>query len=170
MNCSAFEKRIYLYRELTLAERKITDDHLSDCESCRAMAALLVQQQERIEKAKSIKPVINDPERLMRRIVATAARKDQPESQFDGIKSLLDHLFVRYAFSAISLLLITFLYIETHYEDRLRGVAKVEIRQGTILNTSNFIKMHLKSRQSKEKTVSISRYSYHRSERSTKTL
>lgn len=170
MNCSEFEKRIYLYQELTIAERKITDEHVARCESCRALAWLLLQQQEIIRKAKPLKPVINDPEWLTQRIMNSVERKEKPVSQLDGIKSFLDNLFVRYAFSAISVLLITFFYIEHQDISRSQMVARVDIKQGTILNTSNFLKTHLKSRQHREKTISVSRYSHYRSERVIKTL
>lgn len=170
MNCSEFEKRIYLYQELTSAERKITDEHVARCESCRAMVSLLLQQQEIIRKAKPLKPLINDPEWLTQRIMNSVERKEKHVSQLDGIKSFLDNLFVRYAFSAISVLLITFFFIEHQNVSRVQMVAKVEIKQGTILNTSNFLKTHLKSRQHREKTISVSRFSHYRSDRVIKTL
>lgn len=170
MNCSEFEKRIYLYQELTSAERKITDEHIARCESCRAMVSLLLQQQEIIRKAKPLKPVINDPEWLTQRIMNSVERKEKHVSQLDGIKSFLDNLFVRYAFSAISVLLITFFFIEHQNVSRVQMVAKVEIKQGTILNTGNFLKTHLKSRQHREKTISVSRFSHYRSDRVIKTL
>jgi predicted anti-sigma-YlaC factor YlaD len=170
MSCSEFEKRIYLYQELTSAERNITDEHVARCESCRAMASLLLQRQEIIRKAKSIKPVIHDPEWLTQRIMNSIERKEKPVSQLDGIKSFLDNLFVRYAFSAISVLLIAFFFIEHQAVNRAQIVANAEIKQGTILKTSNFLKAHLKSRQNREKTISVSRYSYHKSERVIKTL
>ena len=170
MNCSEFEKRIYLYREISAAERKIADEHIALCESCSAIASRVLQQQERIHKIRTVKPAIKDPEWLTQRIMNAVERKAKPVSLFNGMTSFLDHLFVRYAFSALSILLVALFYFEQQNTNPAQPVAKVEIKQGPILNTSAFLKTHLMSRQKKEKTISISRYSYHRPEGAVKTL
>ncbi len=170
MSCSEFEKRIYLYRELSATERKITDVHIAQCELCTALALRVVQQQEMINKARSVKPMLNNPGRLTQRIMNAVERKEKPLSLFNEMTSFLDRLFVRYAFSALSILMIALFYIEQRNANQAQPVAKVEIKQGPILNTSAFLKTHFIRRQKKETTISISRYSYYRSERAVKTL
>jgi len=115
-------------------------------------------------------PAIKDPEWLTQRIMNEVERKEKPASLLIGMTSLLDNLFVRYAFSALSVLLITFFFIQQQKVSLAQPVAKVEIKQGPILNTSSFLKTHLMSRQKRETSHSISRYSYHKSERVAKTL
>lgn len=170
MNCSESEKRIYLYRELSATERRITDAHIAQCELCTALASRVVQQQEMITKARSVKPMLNNPDRLTQSIMNSVERKEKPMSLINGMTSLLDHLFVRYAFSALSILLVALFYIEQRKANPAQPIAKVEIKQGPTLNTSAFLKTHLISRQKRETTISISRYPYHRSERAIKTL
>ncbi len=170
MNCSEFEKRIYLYRELTVTEREITDQHIAHCESCSALAAQVFQQQEMVRMVSSVKSTVKDPEWLTQRIMNSVERKEKRISRSDGIATFLDSLFVRYAFSALSILLIAFFYVEQQSADQVQPIAKIEIKEGTVLNTSSFFKSHLNSRQKKETTLSISRYSYNRSERLVKTL
>lgn len=170
MNCSEFEKRIYLYRELTVKEREITDKHIGHCESCSALAAKVFQQQEIVRKVSSVKSTVKDPEWLTQRIMHSVERKEKRTSRLDGIATFLDSLFVRYAFSALSVLLIAFLYTEHKSADQVQPIAKIEIREGTVLNTTSFFKSYLTSRQKKETTLSISRYTYNRSERLLKTL
>lgn len=170
MSCSEFEKSIYLYRELSATERKIADEHIARCKSCSEMASQVLLQQEMIKKARSIRPVPGDSDWLTHSIVNAVERKEKSPRQFYGITSLLDHLYVRYAFSTLSLLLITFFYLEQQDVKQRQPVAKVEIKQGTILDTSSFLKTHLMSRQKRETPFSVSRYSYHRSERVAKTL
>ncbi len=170
MNCSEFEKRIYLYRELSATERKITDEHVAQCELCNAIASRVLQQEEMINKARSVKPMIKNPEWLTQSIMNSVEGKEKPVSLFNGMTSFLDHLFVRYAFSALSILLVAWFYTEQQNANPAQPVAKVEIKQGPILNTSAFLKTHLMNRQKSETTISISRYSYHRPERAVKTL
>jgi predicted anti-sigma-YlaC factor YlaD len=170
MNCSECEKRIYLYRELTPNEKKITDEHIAHCSSCRTIALKALQQQEVIRKVRSVKSMPQDPAWLTQRIMNSIERKESHVSRVGGIATFLDSLFVRYAFSFLSIVLIAFFYIEQGDAHQVDIVAKVEIKQGTILNTSSFLKTHLKNRENRETTISVSRYSYHRSERIVKTL
>ena len=170
MNCRDFEKRIYLYRELSATEIKLMDEHMAQCGSCRAIASGVHHHQQLIEKVRLIKPVIKDPEWLTQRIMNSVEGRERPASLLNAMASFFDHLFVRYAFGALSILLIAFFFIEQQDMNHTQPVAKVEIKQGAILDTGSFLKMHVKSRQNRQPTISISRYSHLRSERVVKTL
>jgi predicted anti-sigma-YlaC factor YlaD len=170
MNCSEFEKRIYLYRELTVKEKEFTDKHIAHCESCSALATRLFQQQEMVRKISSVKPMVTDPEWLTQRIMNSVQRKDKRTSYLDSVASFLNSLLVRYAFSVLSIALMAFFYVEQQASEQTKIVAKVEITQGAILNTGSFLRSHLNSRQRREQVLSISRYTYNRSERFSKTL
>jgi len=170
MNCNEFEKRIYLYRELTAKEKEITDKHIAQCESCCALATEVFQQQELIRKMGAIKSTVKDPEWLTQRIMNSVERKDKRTSYLDSVASFLNSLFVRYAFSVLSVALMAFFYVEQHAGDQIKMVAKVEIMQGTILNTSSFMRSHINNRQKGQQALSISRYTYSPSERFSKAL
>jgi predicted anti-sigma-YlaC factor YlaD len=169
MNCSEFEKRIYLYRELTAMERKQTDEHIAQCDSCRELSTQLFQQQELIRKISTKKMVANEPQQLTRKIMNSVERLEKRKNPLDGIAKFLDSLFVRYALGVISILLIVF-YAEQQIADQIQPIAKAEIRQGPVLNTTSFLKTHMKTRESRSASLSVSRFSYHRSERVIKTL
>jgi predicted anti-sigma-YlaC factor YlaD len=165
MNCSEVEKRIYLYRELTVKEKEITDKHIAHCESCSALATKLFQQQEMVRKISSLRPMIKDPEWLTQRIMNAVERKDKRTSHLDSVASFLNSLFVRYAFSVLSVALMAFFFVEQQASDQTKIVVKAEITQGAILNTGSFLRSHLNSRQRREQALSISLYTYNRSER-----
>jgi predicted anti-sigma-YlaC factor YlaD len=170
MNCSEVERRIYLYRELNETERKQADEHIAQCESCRALSTRVFLHQELIRKISPVKPRVKDPEWLTQRIMNSVERKETRTSYMDAAASFLNSLFVRYAFSALSIALMAFFFVEQQPGDQTKTVAKVEITQGTILNTSSFMRSHINNRKKREQTLSISRYTYQRSERFSKTL
>lgn len=170
MNCSEFEKRIYLYRELTAKEKEITDKHIAQCESCSALAAQVFQHQELLREINAVKPTIKEPDRLTQRIMNAVKVKDRSTNHIDAVVSFLNSLFVRYAFSTLSVLLIAFFFAEQQAGDQTKAVIKTEITQGVTLNSSSFLRSHFETRQKKEQALSISRYTYNQSERFLKTL
>ncbi|MBK5277658.1 MAG: hypothetical protein JJE09_02225 [Bacteroidia bacterium] len=171
MNRCEFEKRIYLYRELTSVEKEITDVHIAQCQSCSELATRVFQEQNLISNIGSSKFSVKNSQQLTQRIMNSIERAEKSTSGFNGLITFLDSLFVRYAFSALSILLITFFYMEQQHEGhKAQTINKIEVNHGSILNTSSFLKAHQKRREDKEKTISASRYSYNRSERIVKTL
>lgn len=172
MKCSEVEKRIYLYRELNEAQRKQADEHIAQCASCRSLATQAFHHQELIKNIRPIKAVVNNPEWLTRQIMNVVERKEKRVSFFDDIVTLLDSLFVRYAFSLASLLLIGFFVVEQQRPDYTPPVAQInmEQQQGTVLNMNTVSNTYLKQRESKEARTSISGYAYYKSEWSQKNL
>jgi hypothetical protein len=170
MNCREVEKRIYLYRELNDAERKQADEHITQCESCRALAAQAFHHQELIKKVRPMRAVVNNPEWLTQQIMNSVERREKRVSLFDGIATLLDSLFVRYAFSVASLLLILFFAVEQQRPDYTPPVAeiKTEKQQGPVLDMSKVLSAYLQRRESKEPAPSIARFTYYKSERAEK--
>ncbi len=170
MKCREFEKRIYLYSELTASERKITDDHISQCQSCNALAAQVFKQSQWIRKTSAIQVEAKYPQRLTQRIMNSIEGNGERVRPLGVIISFLDNLFVRYAFSSISIFLVVFFFLEQQEGNQAKTLSNIEIKKGTILNTSAFLKSHLKTRQDKAERMSISKYSYYKSERFIKTL
>lgn len=170
MKCSEFEKRIYLYSELTASERKITDDHISQCQSCNVLAAQVLKQSQWIRKTSAIQVEAKHPQRITQRIMNSIEGNEERVRPLGVIISFLDNLFVRYAFSSISIFLVVFFFLEQSEGNQAKTLSNIEIKKGTILNTSAFLKSHLKTREDKKEHISISKYSYYKSERFIKTL
>lgn len=170
MNCSDFEKRIYLYRELTPIEKKLTDEHITQCESCSELATQVSQEQALIRKFSGKDFEVNDPQLLTIRIMNSIEKKEQRVGWIDGIVTFLDSLFVRYAFGAASLLLVIFFLYEQAGIDRINPapeIAKTEIKPGPALDMNLFLDTYRKHRVNKE-PAPISRYAYYKAGRSVK--
>lgn len=170
MNCSEVEKRIYLYRELNEAERKQADEHIAQCESCHELSILVFKHQELIKRVRPVKPTLKNPEWMTQQIMNSVERKVKRVGLFDGIITLLDSVFVRYAFIAASLLLIVFFVVEQQYMGYTPPVAeiKTEKQQGPVLDMSKVSSAYLQRRESKEPAPSIARFTYYKSERTEK--
>ncbi|MEY4931519.1 MAG: hypothetical protein RI909_2243 [Bacteroidota bacterium] len=170
MKCQDFEKRIYLYRELTDDEKKLTDIHISGCESCQALLRRVSQQQNLIKTIATKKILAKQPQRLTEQIMNSIEQSEKRANPLRGVTAFLDSLFVRYAFAVLSFLLISFLYQEQQDANPIASVAHAEIQHGSILNTNTFLKRHVKNRTQRTTSLSISKYSYAKSERLEKTL
>jgi len=170
MKCHDFEKSIYLYRELKDDERELTDIHISGCESCRALFGLVSQQQNLIQTIATRKIQVREPQRLTRQIMNSIERNEKRVSPLNTVSSWLDNLFVKYAFTALSIVLLSFLYMEQQETTAVRPVADIHIRQGSVLNSNTFFKQHVKRRAQRATSLSISKYTYAKSDRLAKTL
>jgi hypothetical protein len=171
MNCSDFKKRIYLYRELTPIEKKLTDEHIAYCESCSELATRVFQEQALIRKFSRKNFEVNDPQRLTMRIMNSIEKKEQRVGWVDGVVTFPDSIFVRYAFSGASLLLVIFFLYEQAGIDQINSapeVAKTEIKPGPVLDMNLFLDTYRKHRVNKE-PAPISRYAYYKAVRSVKT-
>jgi len=171
MNCSDFEKRIYLYRELTAKEKEYTDQHIAQCEWCSELATRVFQAQELITKISTQRVDAQDPRQLIRKIMNSIDRTERRVSPLDGITSFLDNLFVRYVFSVASLLLIILFFYEQQGTDRIDPaveMARTEIKPGTVLDMNLFLDTYRKHRVNKE-PAPISRYAYYKAGQSVKT-
>lgn len=172
MNCSGFEENIYLYEELTPSQRKDLDDHSTTCMACKKLADEVFQSRVLIKKISAQRPEAHNTRQLTQRIM-NAIEKEKRVPWLDGIASYLDSYFVRYAFSAVSLFLISLFVYEQQYSEYKPPIVKteaIEIEQGTVLDMNTFSNTYLKWRESKEARSSVSRYAYYKSEWSQKNL
>ncbi len=170
MNCEEFKDRIYLYEELTASEKTLMDDHQSQCEACNKFADQFFQSQALIRKVRALKANAKNPYQLTQRIMNSIA-KEKEVSLLNQLVSYLDNLFVRFAFSAVSLLLVVFFLYELPTIDRVDSnnqVTRIEIKSGPVLDMNIFLNHYRKQRVNKE-PVPISRYAYYKSARSVKT-
>jgi hypothetical protein len=108
MNCTEIEKDIYLYDELPTSERAIVDAHITQCDSCKELLAVLQIHQSVIQKVAQQKPQPENFSRLTSSIMRAIDEKETPRI----FSKLLDRIFLRYAFAAVSLSLMVVFFAE----------------------------------------------------------
>src|SRR6478609_7338942 len=113
MTCSEFERQIILFSELTIEEKVIVNNHVSQCESCAAFLESQSSMTNVIRKVASIKPEPKDQFVLTRNILAKIKTEDQGRLKiFDFSTVSVPYNFARYAMAAVSVGLIIFLSAE----------------------------------------------------------
>lgn len=167
MKCSEFEEKIYLYDELSTAEKTAIQLHRSKCDTCNAFAEQVILSLTLIRKANTVEAVAKNPHLLTQRIMKSVTQDKL--SLLDRLVMYLDSLFIRYAFTATSLLLVFFLLYEhqTVEQSAGTGLVKNEARQGLVLDMNLFLKSYQNQRVS-SKQAPISRYAYYKSTQSVK--
>lgn len=161
MKCNEIEKSIYLYKELSPPERNILDAHLAQCPSCRALADQVIESRSTVNQVRRIMPEIENPERVTQRIMRTIGAQSKI-GLWSQITAYVDTVFVRYAFSFASLVLILFFVSEQSVDSQLNNVIdkKIEITQASILNTRAISNNYLMKRKSNGQA--FSRYTYYK--------
>lgn len=165
MNCRKIKEKIYLYTELSSSERKMVDEHLTQCDACSKLAQQLFHSQEVIKNAASRKPELRNPQPLTQRIM-NAIENEKSRSVFSLLTDYMDNLFVRYAISAVSVLLISFFVYEQQADSSssVTRTYKSEISKGVVLDYGKFRNMYIKRRDNKPTATLSYRYSYLKSE------
>jgi predicted anti-sigma-YlaC factor YlaD len=163
MNCRNIEELLYRYQELASAEKKMVDEHLTQCETCNQLARQLFFSHRIIRKAASHKPALRNPHVITQRIM-NAIELEKRRSIVAVLSDYLDSIFVRYAISVISVILITFFVYEqqpANYSTSERRNTISGISKGTVLESGKFMNTYVKQRENKNKLNS--RYSYYKS-------
>jgi hypothetical protein len=146
MNCEEVEKEIYLYRELTAAERKLVDAHIQTCAACEELLQVVLSAQTLIAESALRKPELANHSRLTSNIMQAIQSKPQKES---GFVALLRQSFVKYSFVAASLVLVVAFGVEQlspveSYSKRIPETNTVT------LNSSAFMKAALERKEKPE--------------------
>lgn len=171
MRCREFEKRIYLYEELTTEERKVVDHHINQCAACRELIEQISNSRAIIKKVKLHQPEAQNSNRLTQRIM-NAIDQEKEKSLLEVWVTYLDSLFFRYATSALSVFLISFFIYEQQAIDpssEVGKISKTEI-QGAVLDMSKFHSTYTRRRESRPLEPLSSRYTYYKFERLEKKL
>jgi hypothetical protein len=165
MKCSGFEENVYRYEELTPSQRKDMDDHSTNCRACSRLAAEVFQSRAVINKIREQKPEAQNAHQLTQRIM-NAIEKEKRMTWLDELASSLDSYFLRHAFSALSLFLISFFVFEqtAEYTPPMVNINTLAIKQGPVLDMHTFSNTYLRRRENKEPRRSISGYAYYKSE------
>lgn len=170
MTCSEFENKIFLYDELTASDKALLDSHRNDCNACSQLADQFIQSQALIRKVSAVKADVKDPHQLTLRIMNSIVEKNQV-NVIDKLTFYLDTIFVRFAFSTVSLLLVGFFLYELPTIDHIDSknqITRNEIKSGPVLDMKLFLNTYRKQRANKEPTP-ISKYAHYKSVRSVKT-
>jgi predicted anti-sigma-YlaC factor YlaD len=140
MNCEEVEKEIYLYRELTDAERKLVDTHIQTCTACKELFQVVLSTQTLIEKASIIKPELSNHGRLTSNIMQAVA-KQQTKSA-----SWINSLFLKYVMVAASVALVIAFGVE-----QLSPVdgpyKRMPVARTVTLNSASFMKAALERKE-----------------------
>jgi anti-sigma factor RsiW len=106
MKCKDFERNIYLYTELTEAERTQTDSHIRECVACKELFQCVSAVHALVTHASQVKPELVNHGRLTSNIMQAVARQQtQPASW-------INRLFFKYTMVAVSLALVIAFGIE----------------------------------------------------------
>jgi hypothetical protein len=106
-------------------------------------------------------PEIENQERVTQRIMRTIVAQSKIDL-WSQITAYVDTVFVRYAFSFASLVLILFFVSEQSVDSQLNNVIdkRIEITQASILNTRAISNQYLVKRKSNRQA--FSRYTYYK--------
>lgn len=142
MKCKDFEREIYLYHELTAAEQEVVKNHLAACAKCRETFAMVQGTEALVSNAAHVKSQPRNAGRLTSDIMqAVAGLEEQPVSWFNN-------LFVRYAMTTASFLLIIAFGVESSSTNEL-PVNQYSIKKTVILSSVSFQELY---RSKKEKS------------------
>jgi len=159
MKCTDFEKRIYLYDELTTREREQTNEHLKSCESCSHTMRHVTQLRNLVSSHRSHNPLIHDPSLMTRRIMnAIAENQNESPTLWEQVTSFLNLSPMRYAMAAFSIFLVSMFVAEsTNRSEILRAQTTHRIGQGpkTVLNLASFHSAFLKTKQAPEQSSTL---------------
>lgn len=103
MKCKDFEQDIYLYSELSKAEKLRLNAHLQECAECKALFQLVLVTQELITKESSAKPEVVNHARLTSNIIQAIQAESPKQSVF---AARVKQLFLKYSFATASLTLV----------------------------------------------------------------
>ncbi|MBL7872660.1 MAG: zf-HC2 domain-containing protein [Cyclobacteriaceae bacterium] len=147
MKCAKIESLIYLYNELDEREKLYVDVHKDGCASCRSLFVQRGQQHIWIREVGAMPVLAASPPRIKRNIMqAIEANK---ENSFTEIINIVTMYWLR-ASLAIASILIAGLFFAQRSADYSRTVLNStnSVSNGIRLNTPQFLKAHLKRRES----------------------
>jgi adenylate kinase family enzyme len=133
--------------------------HIAHCAACRALVAQVIESRSIIKKAHSTIPEIINPNLVTQRIMHEINAQSKI-GLWSQITANVDTVFVRYAFSAVSLVLIlAFVWEWQIPEDNEKTLnKKVKVTQGSVLNMQEISNRYFKKRESDKPEQVVSRY------------
>lgn len=144
MECVKSKKLIYLFDELNDNEKLLLDQHMKTCENCRKLLIEVKSNRRFFQQVMS--PPINTSEQLTDNIMNEVIKAKRETSVGRDPFPILNRLYVRFAFAAVSLLLlITFVtefnqrLVVEHHKDifTYRNSRTVRLNSSDFYNPSN---------------------------------
>jgi Putative zinc-finger len=160
MKCEEAEKRIYLYRELSEKEQRELDQHVITCKSCQQVMQGMRHVEALLRKSIEVNPQPKNPQLLTQRIL-TSIKKKEKHAGFSELLDYLDNYFTKYAFAALSIILVTFFINEYSQEEVILQQNLARKQNGPTLNTAALHEKFQQRRQHKEDQP-ISLYAYYK--------
>ena len=139
MSCKKHEESIYLYDELTQDERTFLNHHLKGCAACAALFQRMHELQSVVKDVADRKATVRDASLLTHKIMSALPKE---KATVSPVVVLMNSLFTRYAFGAVSLVLIFFFVNEQQRTIPLPGnaITQTKDKAGIALDTNAFMK------------------------------
>lgn len=144
MNCVEAERKIYLYEELTVREREVTDRHIATCSQCQAAMERINQERAVLRGLRRLSPPIPDHSKITREIMSHVSETQQAK-QRDGYSFpfIFSPTRLRYAMAVLSVFLIAAFGREYNSGDRPQLITKHypgNVEKETRLDSDSFYK------------------------------
>lgn len=143
MKCIKVKEKLYLYNEITPAERQEVDAHLKICNSCQRVAGQLRAANKAVSLHRMNVPQIANQAHMVQRIMGRIETLENTSSTFSWFK-FGDRLSVgplRYALAVLSIFLVTFFlgeYSQSVNDSYVIKHTRVPLGQKTELNLASF--------------------------------
>lgn len=140
MNCEACEKQMYLLSELTSAEKRAVEDHISSCPSCGLQFRMLQDAAALVQRA-SAEPVLPPNRGQLTGKIMSRVQHPEPTRGASLIMWLLDRPMLRYSLAVVSLVMMLEFVGEQQLSDFSEQTLKTTTTSNTIiLDTQQFLK------------------------------
>lgn len=140
MNCEACEKQMYLFSELTSAEKRAVEDHITGCPSCALQFRMLQDTAALVQRA-SAEPVLPSNHGQLTGKIMNRVQHPQQTSGASLIMWLLDRPMLRYSMAVVSLVMVLEFVGEQQLSDFSEQAIKTTTTSNTIiLDTQQFLK------------------------------
>lgn len=143
MSRKDFEQQIYLYEELSPAERVQLDQHLLQCDECNKLMEQVLRQRT-INRKAFVAREMKNPSIITSNIMRAIQSGIKP-SWPDRLATYLNEQWLRWTLTAISAALILFFIVEQQGGSGREGL-KMNDHSGSVLNTRSFLEAHRKVR------------------------
>lgn len=125
MKCPEAEEKIFLYRELTAADRENIDEHLKTCMLCRQTMSSAIDMQDVIACGKADVPSMTNEAQITRRIMdAIQETQKRQILNWEKILRSFQASSLRYGMSALSFALVMFFIAEYAGGENMATVTK----------------------------------------------
>src|SRR5690348_7590162 len=106
MPCKDFEKRIYLYSELSSEEQRTLEEHLQQCDSCRALLNDVQSMTKKVQEFAAVKPLPRNNANLTHQIMSGVEKSKNKNLVLSSLNTLFAMPTLRYSLAALSIIIV----------------------------------------------------------------